>query len=100
MFRDGIQWLQFFEGFDFDDLKEFFKILKDYKTWNENADGDLVTALWEANFSKFRYRAADVYWESEPLINYSSLSTGDAENHEKAEPDVQQSPLAFVMDSL
>jgi hypothetical protein len=97
-FRDGIQWLRFLEGFEFDDLKEFFKILKDCKTWNEDADGDLATAFWEANFPKFRYRAADVYWESEPLLDYSLLNTGDAENHESAEPDEQQNSLPFAME--
>jgi len=100
-FRDGIQWLRFLEGFEFDDLKEFFRILKDSKTWNEDADGDLATAFWEANFPKFRYRAADVYWESEPLVDYSLLNTGDAENHgpaEPDEPDEQQKPLPFAIE--
>ncbi|MBW2215754.1 MAG: HEAT repeat domain-containing protein [Deltaproteobacteria bacterium] len=97
-FRDGIQWLRFLEGFEFVDLKEFFRILKDSKTWNEDADGDLATAFWEANFPKFRYRAADVYWESEPLLDYSLLKTGEAENRGSAEPDEQQKSLPFAME--
>lgn len=97
-FRDGILWLQFFEGFEFDELKVFFRILKDSKTWNEDSDGDLATAFWEADFPKFKYRAADVYWESETLIDYSRLNTGDAENHGEIEPDEQQDSLAFAME--
>jgi len=97
-FRDGIQWLRFLEGFEFDELKEFFRILKDCRTWNEDSDGDLATAFWEANFPKFRYKAADVYWESEPLIDYSLLNTRDAESHDETEPEEQQNPLAFAIE--
>jgi hypothetical protein len=87
LFRDGIQWLQFSEGFGFEELSDFFRIFKEYKNWNEDALGDMVTALWEANLTNFKYLAVDVYWESEPLIDYSLLGTRTIEDFECFDPD-------------
>ena len=99
LFRDGIRYLQFLDGFNLLELQIFLKILKKYKSWLEDADGDLVTAFWEADLSNFRYEAADVYWESEPLIDYSLLNAGYTENH--ATPAAEEQPensLAVAMD--
>ena len=87
LFRDGIQWLQFLEGFGFEELSDFFRIFKEYKNWNEDALGDMVTALWEANLPNFKYVAVDVYWESEPLIDYSLLNARTIEEFECFTPD-------------
>lgn len=92
-FRDGIQWLQFLEGFELVELNGFFKILKGYKTLQEDTDGDLVTAFWEANFPNLRYRAADIYWKSEPLLDVSLLKTGDPENKADDEPEKEKKSL-------
>ncbi|SPD76068.1 hypothetical protein PITCH_A800015 [uncultured Desulfobacterium sp.] len=101
LFRDGIQWIRFSEGFGFQELQEFFRILKENKNWNEDAEGDIVTALWEANFSNLRYMAVDVYWESEPLIDYSTLNAQTIEGHHSTSPDNQQiiSPVSVLIDS-
>jgi|GEM_PF-4862265 hypothetical protein len=101
LFRDGIQWIQFSEGFCLEELKDFFRILKENKNWNEDSEGDIVTALWEANFPNFRYMAVDVYWESEPLLDYSLLNAGTAEEQKSVKPDVQQtiSPVTAIADS-
>ncbi|MBW1902200.1 MAG: HEAT repeat domain-containing protein [Deltaproteobacteria bacterium] len=99
LFRDGIQWLQFLEGFGFNELKDFFGILKAYTKWQEDADGDLVTAFWEADFPNFRYKAVDVYWETEQLLDYSLLDTGGAQNSASVEQEKQrQSSLAVAME--
>jgi hypothetical protein len=98
-FRDGIQWLQFLEGFGFNELKDFFGILKAYQKWQEDADGDLVTAFWEADLPNFRYNAVDVYWESEQLLDYSLLDTGGTQNRAGVEQEKQrQSSLAVAME--
>jgi hypothetical protein len=101
LFRDGIQWIQFSEGFGLEELKDFFRILKENKNWNEDSEGDIVTALWEANFPNFRYMAVDVYWESEPLIDYSLINAKTTEDQKSAKPDVQQtiSPVSAIADS-
>ena len=88
--RDGIQWLEFSKGFGFEELRDFFRVFKENKNWNKDAYGDIVTGLWEANLPNFRYMAVDIYWESEPLIDYSLLSAQTLEVCTSFEPDVQQ----------
>ena len=92
--RDGIQWLEFSEGFGFEELRDFFRVFKENKNWNKDAYGDMVTGFWEANFPNFRYMAVDIYWESEPLIDYSLLSAQTMEVCASFEPDVQQKILS------
>ena len=48
LFRDGIQWLEFQEGIDLSEIKQFLGMLNRYKNLLEEADGDIATALWEA----------------------------------------------------
>lgn len=92
--RDGIQWLEFSEGFDFEELKDFFRVVKENKNWNQDAYGDMVTGLWEANLPNFRYMAVDIYWESDALIDFSVLSEQTLEVCTSPEPDVQQKILS------
>ncbi len=103
--RDGIQWLEFSKGFGFEELRGFFRVVKENKNWNQDAYGDMVTGLWEANLPNFRYMAVDIYWESEPLIDYSLLSAQTLEVCTSFEPDVQQiissaELIAVLIDSL
>ncbi len=97
-FRDGIQWLNFRYGFNIKELSDFFGILKKYRSWREDADGDLVTAFWEIGFPNLRYKAADVYWESEPLIDFSILKEGGTQNFVGTDSEEQeQNSLAVVI---
>jgi HEAT repeat protein len=67
LFRDGIQWLEFQEGLDSAEIRAFLKIMNSCKKAEEEAEGDLVTALWEENFSGLRYKALELNWDVEPL---------------------------------
>ena len=80
LFRDGIQWLEFETGLDPQEIQEFLKIMHKYKSSQDGAEGDFVTALWEAGFPNIHYKAADIYWDSEPLFDLSSLNVGKAEH--------------------
>ena len=73
LFREGIQWLEFRNGITAEELNVFFKLLNRYRTPKEEAEGDLVTALWEADFPHLQYKNEDVLWEAEPLIDFSLL---------------------------
>jgi hypothetical protein len=79
LFRDGIQWLEFETGLDPQEIQEFLKIMHKYKSLQDGAEGDFVTALWEAGFPNIHYKAADIYWDSEPLFDLSKLTPEEAE---------------------
>jgi hypothetical protein len=67
LFRDGIQWLEFEEGVDSAEITAFLKILNSCKKLKEEAESDLVTALWEQEFSGLRYKAVELNWDAEPV---------------------------------
>lgn len=55
LFRDGIQWIEFRNGITTEELSGFLKMLIRYRTPKEEAEGDLVTALWEAGLPHLNY---------------------------------------------
>lgn len=75
LFRDGIQWLEFRQGLELWEISGFFKIFNDYKSLKEEAEGDLVTALWEMDFPHLLYEATDVLWKANVPILWFSPST-------------------------
>jgi len=94
LFRDGIQWLEFKQGFELWEIYGFFKIFNDYKSLQEEAEGDLVTALWEMDFPHLQYAAMDVLWKAETLTDFSTFKvkdrkTPDAAMQEQADDDQQ-----------
>ncbi|NJL59082.1 MAG: HEAT repeat domain-containing protein [Desulfobacteraceae bacterium] len=88
LFRDGIRWIEFISGIQSDKLTEFFKILKKYRILDEDADGDLVTALWEANFPHLKYEAEDVFWEGRAL-GIEELFRAERSGKENQEPEAE-----------
>ncbi|MDY6952721.1 MAG: HEAT repeat domain-containing protein [Thermodesulfobacteriota bacterium] len=93
LFRDGIQWLEFRKGLTIEEISGFIRIVNRYREASEDAEGDLVTALWEADFGNLKYKAIDVYWEAEPLIDLSVLSVREKDDRDidldKEEPQEQ-----------
>jgi len=94
LFRDGIQWLEFKQGLELWEISGFFKIYNDYKMLQEEAEGDLVTALWEMDFPHLQYSATDVLWKAETLTDFSTFKvtdreTPDAAMQEQADDDQQ-----------
>ena len=77
LFRDGIQWLEFRQGLELWEISGFFNIFNDYKSLKEEAEGDLVTALWEMDFPHLLYEATDVLWKAETLTDFSSFNVMD-----------------------
>lgn len=91
LFRDGIQWLEFHSGITEVELSTFFKLVIRYRTLKEEAEGDLVTALWEAGLTHLRYKKEEVLWKAEPLIDFSlfkvsSRGTPTANEEERESP--------------
>ncbi|MFH1672161.1 MAG: HEAT repeat domain-containing protein [Pseudomonadota bacterium] len=99
LFRDGIQWLEFRKGLELDEITGLFKIMKQYKALDDEAEGDLVTALWEMDFAHLRYEAADVLWETEPLIDPSDFKVAEDKHNSIDRQEEKQEPSTSIADS-
>jgi hypothetical protein len=99
LFRDGILTLAFTQGLEFEETRLFVKILERYKSLPTDAEGDIVTALWEAEMPHIEYQAVDNILEVDGLSEtrdrtedwLGSMSPGGKENlspydmHEEAQ---------------
>jgi hypothetical protein len=99
LFRDGIQWLEFHKGITSEELNAFFRLIIRYRVPKEEAEGDLVTALWEASFPHLRYKKEEVLWNAEPLIDFSSFKTGQGESSAVGEGE-RESPPSVMRTSV
>lgn len=61
LFRDGIRWLEFTSGVGLDEVRELLSILNRYAVLSAEPEGDIVTALWEAQFAHVQYEAANFF---------------------------------------
>ena len=59
LFRDAIYKLIFRRGIDSQQTDLFIKILNQYRTLPPEAEGDIVTALWDAQLPHLQYEADD-----------------------------------------
>jgi HEAT repeat protein len=83
LFRDGIQWLEFQAGIDSSEIKQFLGTLNRYKNLLEESDGDIATALWEAQFPHLQYSAEDILWEDSMQVD-TLLSEGKGDGQLKS----------------
>ena len=70
-FRDGIIWIEFRKGATTVELSFLLGLLSEYRTLTDESEGDLVTALWKKDLPHIHYEAADVFWETEPRLDFS-----------------------------
>ncbi|HMC55387.1 MAG TPA: HEAT repeat domain-containing protein [Gemmatimonadaceae bacterium] len=68
-FKDGIREITLTRGFEEDELGQFLDILQRIRKSAEDED-DLLTLLWEADFTKLRYRYVDL--GAEPVASLES----------------------------
>jgi hypothetical protein len=76
LFRDGITALVFQDEWEPWEIRLFVGILRKYKSISEEAEGDIVTAMWEAELPHIRYESAEHILEAD-LETEFSLSEGD-----------------------
>lgn len=93
LFRDGILNLVFQRGLDSRQIKVFIKILDKYKSLTAEAEGDIVTALWEAELPHLQYEAADDILEIDSEGDYF-LSEKDGEDLSQLTPWKEQDALS------
>ncbi len=73
LFRDGVQCFEFREGVSHEEIRSFIRILNRYREYRDDAENDLVTALWEADFQSIGHRAVDKFWEGETQIDIATF---------------------------
>jgi len=75
LYRDGFQWIEFENGIELREISIFLKAINTYKNISqEEAEDDLVTALWSADLSHIHYEAADIFWDGEPLLDFAGIN--------------------------
>lgn len=72
LYRDGVRRVEFRPGIEAYGLSRFFSILQAYRFLDDEPEGDLVTALWEADLGSIDYDAV-LYWEVEPLSQFPAV---------------------------
>ena len=87
-FRDGILWIEFGKGTTVTELSFLLAILNEYRILTDESEGDLVTALWEKNLPHIRYEAAELFWETEPKLDFSHFRVSGSANEKFHDPAV------------
>jgi HEAT repeat protein len=62
-FKDGTQILYFYQGLERSEILEFLELIKS-EAQKPSGESDIVTALWERDFSNIQYYAPDDYLEN------------------------------------
>jgi len=62
-FKDGMQMLYFYQGLDRAEIVDFLELIK-AESRKPAGEGDIVTALWERDFSNIQYYAPDDFLEN------------------------------------
>ena len=106
-FKDGIRELQFSRGLEFRELLDFLNIVRKSDFLNRMED-DLVTLLWEKDFSHITFTTVDEFLEGsgiyvpateEDLIKRSEYS-GHGEEWSQERPDEKQGASSRVSEAV
>ena len=99
LYRDGIKWIEFQEGLPLDEIAAFYRIAYKYRSFVEETEGDIVTALMDEELECIDFKAVDIFWQDLLLVDFSKLpppappKEEDTDQNEKdqsretAEPD-------------
>jgi hypothetical protein len=71
LFRDAIYKLIFLKGIDSRQIDLFIRVLNQHRTLPPEAEGDIVTALWEAQLPHLKYEADDKILEADLEVDLS-----------------------------
>ena len=58
--RDGFLWVEFKEGIESWEIDTFLKAMRDHSVLGEDAEDDIVTALWEFDLPSIAYEADEL----------------------------------------
>lgn len=62
LFRDGIQFIEFTDGIEQEELHDILMVVNKYTKLSAEPEGDIVTAFWEAQFPHMKYDIAEFFW--------------------------------------
>ena len=96
LFRDGMQWLEFQDGIELQEVAGFLRLLYQFRETGEDSDGDLVTALWETQFPHLNYDATDVFLGDEASVDFSLLRMMDEDHRGGEQEDDQETTQAIA----
>ena len=77
MYRDGIERLAFHQGLTKKEFLQFLQILRHHAVTRSQKESDIVTDLWEADFTCISYQTTDVFWQDENLIDFQAVRVAD-----------------------
>jgi HEAT repeat protein len=61
-------------------------MLGEYRALSDESEGDLVTALWQKNLPHIHYEAADVFWGTEPRLDFSHYRVSGSSDEKSQGP--------------
>jgi hypothetical protein len=73
LYRDGIKWIEFQQGLTLGEIASFFKIAYRYRMFAEETEGDIVTALMDAELEHIDFKAVDIFWQEMLLMDFAKL---------------------------
>jgi hypothetical protein len=79
LFRDGIRWIEFTQGIELEEIKNFLIIVNQHMILSAEPEGDIVTNIWEAQFQHIQYDVADFFVNADGEMK-DSISSFKAES--------------------
>ena len=95
LYRDGIKWIEFQESLSLEEIASFYKIAFKYRSFAEETEGDIVTALIDEELECIDFKAVDIFWQDLLLIDVSQLpppAPPPEEDADQEETDESEEP--------
>ena len=73
LYRDGILWIDFIPGMDLWEIDTFLRVINKYARLDEDAEDDIVTALWQYNLPSVLYEAIEPSLEGGEDLDFSQF---------------------------
>jgi len=87
LYRDGIKWIEFQEGLTPEEFAAFFRIVNKYRSFAEEFEGDIVTALMDEELEYIDFKAVDIFWQDLLLMDFSQLPPPAPRQEETADQE-------------
>jgi HEAT repeat protein len=97
-YKDGIREVQFLRGFETDELSTLLDIMQRIRKASPEEE-DLLTLLWEGDFSLFKYRYVDLGLEAAaPLADGSEVTPPERVDAQQIRQEAEASKTSGVID--
>ncbi len=99
LFRDGLLWISFQSGLELWELDTFYKIVHKHIVLEDNAEDDVVTALWELNLHGILYEAADLDLGAIDVLDDALGQCCRDNEAPESEPEQSAEPFCFPLNT-